>query len=168
MRKKIIIAVIVALAAIAIPVSIYAFLNQKPAEDIPEKVDQYQSKDPDTGEDYTVNGVSSGETFDKPWVYGQYSLKQAGLSQEYTDAFSNELVSYVVDTYKSKYDSIEILAPYITPVQPGKEYALKMRLGQVTADNVYLYATVTVQADSSLRVVLKNEASTVLRDVTVK
>ncbi len=168
MRKKTIIAIIVALAIIAVCISIYAFLNQKPAEDIPEKVDQYQSKDPDTGEDYTVNGVSSGETFDKPWVYGQYSLKQAGLSQAYTETFSNALIDYVVDTYKNKYDSIEILAPYITPVQAGKEYALKMRLGQVTADNVYLYATVTVQSDNSLHIVLKNESSAVVRDITVK
>lgn len=168
MRKKVTIIVVITLAVIAISISIFAFLNQKPIKEISEKVDQYQSKDPDTGENYTVNGVSSGETFDKPWVYGQYSLKQAGLSQKYTDAFSNELIDYVVVTYKDKYNSIEILTPYITPVQVGKEYALKMRLGQVTTDNVYLYATVTVQEDNSLRVVLKNESSKVLRDVMVK
>lgn len=167
MNKRVIIAIIIAVFLLASAGVVYALLNQKPADDIPDKKEQYERTDPDTGESYTVNGVTSNEKFDKPWIYGQYSLKQAGLSQAHTDAFSAQLSQYISDTYKKKYEGAEILTPYITVVNPGKEYALKIRLGQVSDTNVYLYATLSVETDSSLHIVLKDESS-VVKEVIVK
>lgn len=161
-KRLIIIIAIVAILALVVTAIAVALTSKKE-----ESVDQpkvptdekttYETIDPDTGEPYTVNGVHSGETFEEPYVYNTYGLKQAGVTYDQSVEIEKALIKYVVNKYSGKYNAITILSASIA-LENGDTYEFKSRLGDV-GSNTYIYTSSTIQRDGSMKTVIKDTAN---------
>ena len=114
-----------------------------------------QTIDDDTGAIYTVNGVSSEEKFETPWVYGKYSLQESGLSFDNTELVGQKLIDYTIGKFGKKYDAITIISTSITSPKLNV-YDFKVRLGDV-GGNTYLYASVEPAENGSVTVNIRDD-----------
>lgn len=162
MNKRLIIIIAIVAILVTVAIAIAVALTSKKEQDIDQpkiptdEKTTYDAIDPDTGEPYTVNGVHSGETFDEPYVYNTYGLKQAGVTYDQSVEIEKALIKYVVDKYGSKYTAITVLSSSIA-LENGDTYEFKSRLGDV-GSNTYIYTSSTIQKDGSMKTVIKDTA----------
>ncbi len=126
----------------------------------------YTSLDPDTDQTVTVNGVNSGENVTKTFVYGVEPLQQKGLSENQTSKLSDALIKIIDSKFNNNYKSISINAESVTFDKSTNTYSFKARLGDLES-KVYVFIDVTVPNKKQLKVIIKNDSSTVISESTI-